>query len=103
MARCCKRTGQSADRSPAGNSRRLAAKAVSGLRWILPATVLAIMPKCPVCFAAYLAIATGLGISVTAAAYLRGGLILASAAALIALAVGLARRYLIKHRITNVR
>jgi hypothetical protein len=43
--------------------------------WILPATVLALMPKCPVCVAAYVAALTGMGISLSAAAYVRTSLI----------------------------
>ncbi len=38
---------------------------------LVPGALLAVMPKCPACLAAYIAIATGLAISTTAAAYLR--------------------------------
>jgi hypothetical protein len=44
--------------------------------WIVPATILALVPKCPACFAAYIAIGTGLGVSVTTATFLRALLIL---------------------------
>jgi hypothetical protein len=43
--------------------------------WIGPGTLLILMPKCPACFAAYFTLATGFGISLTAAAYLRSYLL----------------------------
>lgn len=43
--------------------------------WVLPSAVLAFMPKCPACLAAYAALWTGLGMSFTAAAYARRALI----------------------------
>lgn len=49
----------------------------------LPAIVLALLPKCPACFAAYLALATGISLSVAAASVLRTLLIGACVVALI--------------------
>ncbi len=43
--------------------------------WVIPTATLALLPKCPACLVGYVAIATGMGISMTAATYLRFGLI----------------------------
>lgn len=43
--------------------------------WLIPGTLLAVFPKCPLCVAGYVALATGLGISLAAATYLRWGLL----------------------------
>ncbi|MBC8165876.1 MAG: hypothetical protein H7Y20_08395 [Bryobacteraceae bacterium] len=39
--------------------------------WLLPAAILALLPKCPACLVVYVAVATGFSFSVGAAAYLR--------------------------------
>ena len=46
-------------------------RAVDLVGWILPSAILALIPKCPACLAAYIALWTGLGLSVAAAANLR--------------------------------
>lgn len=48
---------------------------VEMLAWLVPGTLLALMPKCPVCVAAYLALFTGVGVPLSAAGFLRTGLI----------------------------
>lgn len=39
--------------------------------WLIPGGLLVLMPKCPVCLAGYIAVGTGIGLSVPAASHLR--------------------------------
>lgn len=50
--------------------------------FVAPGLGMALVPKCPACLAAYVAAATGAGISMSAAAHLRLGLLAACAGAL---------------------
>lgn len=72
---CCKISARE-------NSRTRTRTAFGALRWLAPAVLLALVPKCPACVAAYIALATGIGISFTAAAYLHGALIAVCVASL---------------------
>lgn len=73
-----------------------------GIRFIkplLPAFLLAIIPKCPFCLAAYVALGTGIGLSVTSARWLHIALL---GAAIIPLSLFVAIRignYLYKDRL----
>lgn len=55
--------------------RSFVARCLRSIEWLVPAIVLATMPKCPACVAAYIGMATGLGISVSSAAQLRSAAI----------------------------
>ena len=73
----------------------LAQRCAGVARWVVPASVLALLPKCPACVASYVALATGVGISVTAAAYLRSGAIVVCTAVLLYAAAKIVRRIIL--------
>jgi hypothetical protein len=54
--------------------------------WLVPSVTLALLPKCPVCVAAYVALATGIGISLPAATCLRAMLVVVCVASLVFIA-----------------
>jgi hypothetical protein len=70
----------------------LARRCVDFGGWIVPTGILALLPKCPACIAAYFAIGSGIGISVTTAIYVRIALILVSTASLSYFAASRGRR-----------
>jgi hypothetical protein len=84
---CCGIDTRSAESKPAVliRARRFGA-------WIVPGAILALLPKCPACLAAYLVLISGVGVSVAAAAQLRVVLIFSSVAALGYLAVSVIKR-----------
>ena len=77
---CCQIQTRAGDtvRRPASRFRR--GGEIAG--WIVPSATLALLPKCPACVAAYVALATGLGISLPTATYLRAMLVVLCTASL---------------------
>ncbi len=72
-------------------SRRLARRLSTVAASILPGAALVLLPKCPLCFAAWLTVATGIGFSAAGATWVHWGLVMLSLAAVALLLIRPAR------------
>jgi hypothetical protein len=82
---CCQVAAQDRDNAPPPVSRLRRGGEMAG--WIIPSATLVLMPKCPICVAAYVTLFTGVGISFASASKIRTSLLILSIAALLGLAL----------------
>ena len=75
-----------------GPTRRLARRVPRSAMGTMPGIVLVLLPKCPLCLAAWLTAMTGLGVSITVATYLDRLAVVVCVAALAVWTVQLVRR-----------
>ena len=88
VLRCCDDESESVHETTTVATRPTFARRLCEFAgWIVPASGLALVPKCPACLAAYLAVGTGVGISVPTATYIRMLLLITFVASLSYLAV----------------
>jgi hypothetical protein len=73
--RCCEVAARDSQRETIAAPITSAWRYRDVARWLVPSAILALLPKCPVCLAAYLAVGTGVGLSMSTAAYVRMGLV----------------------------
>jgi len=80
--RCCEGTT-----APSQRPRFLAAAG-----YVVPAAVMALLPKCPACIVAYLAVGAGIGVTMSTAATLRTMLLILCVASLVFITARRVRR-----------
>jgi hypothetical protein len=76
-----------------GDRPKLARRGLKYVRWLVPSVILVLLPKCPMCLAAYVALGTGVGLSFSTATYLREMLVLLCVGALLYLAAKSVRTF----------
>ena len=91
---CCQIATRNRDHTQPPASRWRQARELAG--WILPGATLALLPKCPICLAAYVALATGIGLSLPTARFLRTTILILCVSALVIVIARSLRRLLLQ-------
>ncbi len=84
---CCHSATRDRENAPRPASRWRRVVELAG--WIISGATLVLLPKCPVCVAMYVALITGVGLSLAGASVLRTSLLILCVAALCYLALRL--------------
>jgi hypothetical protein len=71
-------------------------RAVGVWQWLLPTAILALLPKCPACLAAYVMLWTGVGLSFSTAGIVRTTLLVLSIATLLYAIVRQVKSFFVK-------
>lgn len=79
MSGCCAEAGK-------GRPRGWRRSVRDGIAWLLPGAAMVLVPKCPACLAAHIALWTGLGVSISTATWLRWAMLMLCVGSLVFLA-----------------
>jgi hypothetical protein len=82
---CCQMSTRGCGNAPRPASRWRHRREIAG--WVIPGVTLILLPKCPACVVMYVALFSGVGISVASAATLRTSLLILCVATLLGLAL----------------
>src|SRR4051812_8720864 len=99
MSKCCIKgavTNGSVQINCPGPSKSLPGHVFQIVKWAIPGAILLLLPKCPLCLMAYIALATGVGLSFTTASYLQTGLIIVCVGSLLYFTASHVRRFLMR-------
>lgn len=91
---CCQSATRDRDHTQPPASRWRQARELAG--WILPGAMLALLPKCPICLAAYVALATGIGLSLPTARFLRTTILILCVSILVLVIIRTLRRLVLQ-------
>jgi hypothetical protein len=94
---CHDHAAQTTGRHTSPSSDQQPTRAARSFSWLIPTAILALLPKCPLCIAAWMAVA-GLSLSLSTLTNLRTALIILCVISLIAFAAATLRRLIPAHR-----